>query len=139
MPQVRSFVTQGIDHIALNVRDVHKSAEWYRDVLGFERRYADVWGDRPIVVGAGGTSLALFQVDDQNAAGPDTSPDRVMLRHIAFRVDAMNFQRAQDDLRRRGIAFEFQDHTISRSIYFADPDGYELEITTYDVGSDLPV
>lgn len=135
----RPFLTQGIDHIALNVRDVRKSAEWYRDVLGFERRYGDIWGDRPIVVGAGTTSLALFQIDGANASGPDASRDRVGLRHVAFRVDALNFQRAQDDLRRRGITFEFQDHTISQSIYFIDPDGYELEITTYDLGSDLPV
>lgn len=139
MSRTPEFRTEGIDHIALHVRDVHKSAGWYRDVLGFERRYGDVWGDRPVVVGAGTTSLALFQIDSERAAGLNASRDQPGLRHIAFRVDAVNFQRAQDDLRRRGIAFEFQDHTISRSIYFSDPDGYQLEITTYDLGSDLPV
>jgi len=33
----------------------------------------------------------------------------------------------------RGIKFEFQDHEISHSIYFRDPDGHALEITTYDL------
>jgi catechol 2,3-dioxygenase-like lactoylglutathione lyase family enzyme len=40
---------------------------------------------------------------------------------------------AQEDLRRRGIAFEFQDHDVAHSIYFQDPDGLLLELTTYDV------
>ncbi len=30
---------EGIDHVALAVRDVEQSANWYVDVLGFERRY----------------------------------------------------------------------------------------------------
>ena len=55
------------------------------------------------------------------------------LRHIAFRVDRENFDAAQDDLRNRGIAFEFQDHEVSQSIYFQDPDGLQLELTTYEV------
>jgi len=28
---------------------------------------------------------------------------------------------------------EFQNHGIAHSIYFRDPDGHELEITTYEV------
>ena len=40
---------------------------------------------------------------------------------------------AQAELKRRGIQFEFQDHKISHSIYFDDPDGHHLEITTYDL------
>ena len=33
----------------------------------------------------------------------------------------------------REISTEFQDHGISHSIYFQDPDGHQLELTTYDV------
>jgi len=36
-------------------------------------------------------------------------------------------------LKKRGIKFEFQDHEIAHSIYFRDPDGHQLEITTYQV------
>jgi catechol 2,3-dioxygenase-like lactoylglutathione lyase family enzyme len=128
-----AFTVEGLDHVALAVRDVHGSAAWYRDVLGFERRYQDVWGDRPIVVGAGTTSLALFPTEGPYQGGPEKPPGRAHLRHIAFRVDAANFARAQASLQSRGLAFEFQDHAISQSIYFEDPDGYEIEITTYDV------
>ena len=54
--------------------------------------------------------------------------------HLAFRASGEQFLAAQDDLRARGIPFEFQDHEISHSIYFRDPDGHELEITTYELG-----
>ena len=30
---------EGIDHVAMGVRDIERSAKWYIDVLGFERRY----------------------------------------------------------------------------------------------------
>ena len=54
------------------------------------------------------------------------------MRHVAFQVDRVNFIKAQETLRERGIEFAFQDHSISQSIYLRDPDGYELELTTYE-------
>jgi catechol 2,3-dioxygenase-like lactoylglutathione lyase family enzyme len=121
-----SFHVQGLDHVALGVPDQQVSDSWYRDVLGLEREHADAWGDTPIALMAQGSGLALFK------AQPDSNP-AVRLRHIAFRVDRENFDIAQDDLRGRGIAFEFQDHAVSQSIYFEDPDGLRLELTTYEV------
>jgi len=53
--------------------------------------------------------------------------------HLAFRADRENFLGAQRELENRGIKFDFQDHEISHSIYFRDPDGHALEITTYEV------
>jgi catechol-2,3-dioxygenase len=50
-----------------------------------------------------------------------------------LRADRKNFERAQQELKQRGIAFHFEDHGIAHSIYFRDPDGHELEITTYEV------
>jgi catechol-2,3-dioxygenase len=53
--------------------------------------------------------------------------------HLAFRATRENFVAAQRELKKRAIEFEFQDHKISHSIYFRDPDGHALEITTYEV------
>ena len=53
--------------------------------------------------------------------------------HLAFRADRKSFLAAQEELKHHGITFEFQDHEISHSIYFRDPDGHELEITTYEL------
>ena len=44
-----------------------------------------------------------------------------------------NFDAARDDLRGPGITFEFQDHGVAHSIYFHDPDGLQLELTTYEI------
>lgn len=126
------FKVECIDHVALLVRDVEASVRWYQEVLGLERLYQEVWGSFPAVVGTGGTSLALFPVAGANPH-PPPGRDTLCMRHVAFRVDRTNFRAAQDALRERGIAFELQDHQAAHSIYFADPDGHQLEITTYDL------
>ena len=124
---------EGLDHVAMTVRDVARSVAWYQDVLGLERRYQEVWGDFPAVVGAGTTALALFPAPVPEPAPP---PGREVLsvRHVAFRVDRETFERARSHLEARGLAPTFEDHTAARSLYFADPVGHRLEITTYDVG-----
>jgi catechol 2,3-dioxygenase-like lactoylglutathione lyase family enzyme len=126
------FETEGIDHVALAVRDVRRSARWYEDVLGLTRRHEKVWADYPAVVGAGSTAIALFPVEG-NAPKPRPGRDVLAMRHVAFRVNAVNFARAQAELTARGIAFVFQDHQIARSIYLHDPDGHEIELTTYEL------
>jgi catechol 2,3-dioxygenase-like lactoylglutathione lyase family enzyme len=123
------FRVNRIDHVALTVGNVERSIAWYRDVLGLERRHEEVWGRVPAMMCAGETCVALFP---GGSAGESTSPKPTM-RHLAFHVDRDNFLRAQADLHGRGIPFTFEDHQISHSIYLNDPDGYEIELTTYDV------
>lgn len=121
---------EGIDHLALSVRDVESCAQWYIDVLGFERRYEGMWNGVPVFIGKGTTALALFPVQSRSTSG--TAAD-VRLLHLALRANRKNFLAAQGELKRRGIKFDFQDHEISHSIYFRDPDGHKLEITTYEL------
>lgn len=123
---------EGIDHVALAVRDVERSGNWYVDVLGFERQYQEVWGGIPTFIGKGNTAIALFPLRDSDSKSPARSSGIRML-HLAFRANRENFLGAQQELKKRGIKFEFQDHEISHSIYFRDPDGHELEITTYEL------
>ena len=51
---------EGIDHVAMSVRDVEAAANWYIDVLGFKRRYEGMWDGIPVFIGKGTTSIALF-------------------------------------------------------------------------------
>src|SRR5215831_12405891 len=121
---------EGIDHIAIGVRDVERSANWYIDVLGFERIHKGMWNGVPTFIGKGNTGIALFPATHE----PKSSVHReIRMLHLAFRADHTNFLAAQQELQKRGIKFEFQDHEISHSIYFHDPDGHVLEITTYDL------
>ena len=128
------FAVQRIDHVALTVRDVKRSIAWYRDVLGLERRHEETWGDYPVMMFAGGTAVALFQARGPVSDAPDQGAAAIM-RHLAFRVDRSNFLKAQETLHSLGVAFSFQDHSISQSIYLRDPDGHELELTTYELAS----
>ncbi len=117
--------------MALAVRDVERAADWYCDLLGFERRFKGRWGGVPVFVGKDTTALALFPV---SSAEPTARPrGSITMLHLAFRTSGSGFLAAQRELAARGIEFHFQDHEISRSIYFRDPDGHDLEITTYDV------
>ena len=118
----------GLDHVALTVGDLDRAAKWYVEVLGLERMHAGVWGDVPTFVGIGGTGIALFP--GRRGAGEKTDDG---IRHVAFRATRAEFLTAQRELKGRNIPFDFEDHEISHSIYFRDPDGNRLEITTYEL------
>ena len=121
---------EGIDHVAMGVRDIERSAKWYTEVLGFERIHEGMWGGVPTFISKGDTGIALFPASHE----PKLSNHReIRMLHLAFRADRENFLGAQRELEKRGIKFEFQDHEISDSIYFRDPDGHQLEITTYEL------
>jgi catechol-2,3-dioxygenase len=122
---------EGIDHVALSVRDVKRSAQWYIDVLGFERLHEGMWNDVPVFVGKDNAAVALFPLRNKRSNSSSSAGPRML--HFAFRTTRANFAAAQRELKTRGIKFEFQDHEISYSIYFEDPDGHEIEITTYEI------
>jgi catechol 2,3-dioxygenase-like lactoylglutathione lyase family enzyme len=121
---------EGIDHVAMGVRDIERSAKWYVEVLGFERLHEGAWNGVPTFIGKGNTGIALFPATHEATR---SSHREIRMLHLAFRADRENFLAAQQELKKRGIKFEFQDHEISRSIYFRDPDGHQLEITTYEL------
>ena len=127
------FRVRHIDQVALAVKDLAVSVAWYREVLGLERRHENVWGSAPAMMCAGETGVALFPASTPNPKPAPERRDTVTMRHLAFRVDRDNFLRAQAELRARGIPFTFEDHAIAHSIYLNDPDGYEIELTTYDL------
>lgn len=116
---------QGLDHIALAVRDVARSAAWYQAMFGLEERYREVWHGDPTFLCAGTTCVALIPSD----VGMGDSG----VRHFAFRVDRENFERARQELNRRRIAYEFDDHEVSWGLYLRDPDGHVVELACYEV------
>jgi catechol-2,3-dioxygenase len=121
-----SFRTQGLDHVALSVADLERSERFYGELLGLEPTY-EQWHEPKFMV-AEGSGLALFRTEE---AGGDHPGPKVL--HVAFRVDRESFETAQQTLKKREIDFRFSDHGICHSIYFDDPDGHEIELTTYEV------
>jgi len=127
-----SFELERLDHVALTVADVDRSIEWYREVLGLEHVHEDEWGRNPAFLTSGSTGLALFPARGSGAP-PAGHPDGLAMWHLAFRADRRNFDRAREQLGSRDIDFSFSDHGLAHSIYFHDPDGHLIEITTYEV------
>ena len=123
------YGNQGLDHVAIAVADVDRSRRFYGEVLGFERAHEE-W-DVPVVMAANGNGVAIFHKDLHPGDGVGQPEIRIL--HIAFRVDREGFQRAREELAAQGLEPRFSDHGIAHSIYFTDPDGHQLELTTYDV------
>ena len=127
-----AFQLQHLDHVAISVRDMDRAVEWYKDTLGLEKR--STWDGEPVMMCAGETCLALFSVDGPGIEMTEVQRNgHLTVRHIAFRVDRANFERAQAEFRKRGIACRFADHGVCHSIYINDPDGHTIELTTYEV------
>ena len=119
-----------IDHLALSCKNPEASKDWYVQVLGFEHIYQNEWNGIPIFLKLGSTAVALFPESHSSRLQPNTVKG---ISHFALLAKThSDFQAAQQELQAHGIHFIFQDHEISHSIYFNDPDGHRLEITSYD-------
>ena len=126
------FNNQGLDHVAIGVDDVERSQRFYEQTLGLERVH-ETW-DVPIVMAAEGTGVAIFPKEFHPSSTPDdVEAPAVRILHIAFRLDRSGFDEARDALADMGVAARFSDHGISHSLYLHDPDGHQIELTTYDV------
>ncbi len=120
---------QRIAHVVIKVRDLERSKRFYREVLGL-----DLMGeiDRPRVAFLAANrndhhEIGLLEV---GAEAPDADPRAVGLVHIAFRLGSEEQLRdAYRELKERGVPVRFTvDHGVTKSVYFSDPDGNELEV-----------
>ena len=124
------FRIRRLDHVSLNVADRQRSISWYQDVLGLEARNEPTRDDWPVFMGESGC-IALFQAQ---ATGVECrSPESVGVRHVAFLVGKDDLERAQAHLAEEDIEFRFEDHGNAHSVYFEDPDGNVIELTTYEL------
>lgn len=121
----------GIDHVAINVSDLQKSAAFYEHVFGFTilHTWTTTW-----MVGRGNVKLGLFYRPD--AKSPPDLETVFVIKHVAFLVDGDKFAAAQDALRLSGIPFDGPEDTgIAYSVFFRDPDNIQIELTTYHAAS----
>ena len=121
-----NFSVRQIDHVEVFVSDIARAKEWYERVLGLQEIVR--WDPEPVMIGAGGTKLALFRGEKKQNA----KAERAGWHRVAWLTDQKSFASAQDHLRSLGISFRGPvDHGIAQSIYFSDPDENLLEITFY--------
>ncbi|MDQ2754183.1 MAG: VOC family protein [Actinomycetota bacterium] len=120
-----------LGHVVLYVRNLERSAAFYRDVLGF-RQVFDGGVQFPAVAFSSGRThheLLLIEVGPDAAALP--SGRRVGLYHIGLKVGDTDdeLRQMRDRLIDTGTPIVgASDHTVTHSLYILDPDGNELEL-----------
>lgn len=120
---------QGFHHLAIQVRDVERTAAFYRDVLGLAelRRHLRPDGTlRSVWVGVStGGFLALEEVSGEPEPGPFRH-ERPGLFLLALRIAPAERARAVEELARAGIPVE---HETKWTVYFRDPEGNRVALS----------
>jgi catechol 2,3-dioxygenase-like lactoylglutathione lyase family enzyme len=134
-----SIKVHALDHLVINVRDVERSAQWYRKILGMEIRVFDSgngkmprtslhFGQQKINVRPLSADKVEWFTAEQETAGSDdlcfltaTAPDKVVAHLKAHGVAIEEGPTAKQGAR-----------GTLRSVYCRDPDGSLIEISSYE-------
>jgi catechol 2,3-dioxygenase-like lactoylglutathione lyase family enzyme len=132
-----------LSHAAFISRDTSATADFYAGLLGMEL-VAAVLDDKIPSTGepipyfhsffrmADGSTIAFFEAPELPPPSEDSHPAYATFRHFAMEVDSTErVDEWAEWLKLNGVdVLGPVDHGIIYSIYFRDPDGNRLEITT---------
>jgi glyoxylase I family protein len=119
-----------VDHIAVNVSDIHKSKAFYGGILGFEPLDAVDCGEFTIHYYRlpDGARLELFDYRGKSKRQSREDSD-IGLRHLAFRVEDVAAH--EQLLRQAGVTITLPTCDLpnlgARVLLFLDPDGVTIE------------
>ena len=114
-----------LDHVTVCARDVHRSAEFYRTVVGLEPGPRPGFSFDGAWLYAAGTPVVHI-VDRQ------TPPGSGVIDHFAF--TATGLATYLENLRARSIPFDLTvlppgvPQSGTRQLFFRDPDGARIEL-----------
>ncbi len=123
---------KGLDHFALNVKDMNRAEKFYGKILGFPviHRTQTQAGLQHIEVDAGNVAIALFESPelDLKVAHKTMTDDGYL--HFAFGARPEQYEDIVQNLKGCNVEMdgEPRNHPGGKSIYFFDPDGHHLEI-----------
>jgi catechol 2,3-dioxygenase len=113
--------------VALTVKDLTRSRDFYQDVLGFEVLKED---KGEAVLGAGGTPLLLLHEEPNAGPAPTNVTGLTGLYHFAILVPTRaDLARSLLHLVESGYPLPgASDHLVSEALYLSDPDNNGIEI-----------
>ncbi len=125
-----------LGHLVLYVRDIERSSRFYRDVLGWRQILPD--GESPLRMPvaafsapSGRTHHELLLIEVGEGAASQPAGRRVGLYHFGLKIGDSDddLREAVNRLREAGVPIAgASDHTVTHSLYIADPDGNEIEL-----------
>jgi len=121
---------RNVGHVVLKVRDIERSARFYRDVLGLKEVARGHFG-RPMAFFSTGDNHHDVAVAEVGPDAPAAADEAVGLAHVALRIagGVPELRAALAHLEAHGITqVRLRDHTVSQSIYLGDPDGNTIEL-----------
>ncbi|HTM09401.1 MAG TPA: VOC family protein [Verrucomicrobiae bacterium] len=124
-----------VDHLAFVVTDLDRSVKFYQQVFdgevgrsrGQNEKDKAAKRSQHTLVKVGEFGFDLFQMEPGDP--PKTSTRHL---HFAFEIDPADLDKVEEQLKRMGIPYDGpKGHGggSGLSIYFNDPDGYQLEAT----------
>jgi catechol 2,3-dioxygenase-like lactoylglutathione lyase family enzyme len=133
---------RGLHHFAWRCRDCEETRAFYEDLLGLPLVHV-IRSDKVPSTGehcpyvhiffqmSDGSCLAFFDLGDDTKALPSPNTP-AWVNHIALRVDDVAaLESARRRLQDAGVeVLGITDHHIIKSIYFHDPNGFRVELTT---------
>ena len=132
MVTTKKLKLTGLDHFALNVKDMKQAEEFYTETLGFKviHRTKTKSGLKHIEIDAGNVAIALFESPDLNLKKAHKTMTEEGYLHFAFGAPYDQFDATLQNLIEKGVIMdgEPRDWGTSISVYFRDPDDYQLEI-----------
>ncbi|MBY0539329.1 VOC family protein [Patescibacteria group bacterium] len=117
---------QELGHVVLYVSNLERSANFYRDTLGF-REIARSVGLAAFSSGRTHHELLLLEVGRE----PRQKGMEPGLYHIGFKIgdSPEDLQAAYRELKSHDVTIVgMSDHSVTHSLYILDPDGNELEL-----------
>ncbi len=126
---MKPFDINFLDHVAIRVKNINSSINWYSKVLGLTIYKLEEWGEFPVFMLSGKSGIAIFPATLDEDKLPMNSKN-IKIDHFAFNVSNKDFIKAKAYFNEINEAFTFQDHHYFHSIYLKDPDNHTVELTT---------
>lgn len=115
--------TTGIDHLNLTVKNLEESCQFWKNLMGFET-LEEIPEQNGRIIGNKYALLALYEDPDLN------NYQKKGFNHLSFHIE--NFNDIEKKCQEMNLNIEYGGvlkWKKSRSIYFNDPNGYEVELS----------